>query len=79
MKSRICLRFKLEKKLNIGTGSVITKITADNPVFKIDDQIVTPASTIKGLLRTSLIKVSGLLGYNDITSSINPEKWKKMI
>lgn len=73
MRDLICLKFKIEKKLNVGAGSVISKITSDNPLLRINDKILIPGSTIKGILRTSLIRISSLLGHN-ITPTVHPEK-----
>jgi CRISPR/Cas system CSM-associated protein Csm3 (group 7 of RAMP superfamily) len=75
---KINLRLITERKLNIGSGGIAPKIKAEIPFMSIrdfngSDNILIPGSTIKGVLRTSLIKISSLLGYDYVTHTINPE------
>jgi len=75
---KIELELIAERKLNIGAGGVAPKIKADMPMMSIkafnnEDYVFIPGSTIKGLLRTSLIRISSLLGYENITYTVNPE------
>ncbi|MEM2856234.1 MAG: RAMP superfamily CRISPR-associated protein [Candidatus Nitrosocaldaceae archaeon] len=58
------------KKLSI--GGLSNKIIADVEFTKINNKPFIPASTIKGVLRTSMIKISHLLTNNIINPSINP-------
>jgi len=72
----LTLKLTLEKKTNIGAGGLALKVQSDIPFknIRINDKIVKiiPGSTIKGLLRTGLIRISNLLGYSDVTKSVNP-------
>jgi len=75
---KIDLRLVTERKLNIGSGGIAPKIKAEVPIMSIrdfsgSDNILIPGSTIKGVLRTSLIKISSLLGYDYVTHTINPD------
>lgn len=78
MKIKLTLELRAEKKINICSGGITTKISADNPLLKINDKIVIPASTIKGILRTCLIRVAHLLDNRSKNRTINysvyPEK-----
>lgn len=58
------------KKLSI--GGLSNKIIADVEFTKINNKPFIPASTIKGVLRTSMIKISHLLTNGMINPSINP-------
>lgn len=75
----LSLLFTTEKKLNISSGGLALKTKSDVPFARIiasneGEKIFIPASTIKGLLRTSLIRVSNLLGYSSgVIDSVNPE------
>ncbi|MEM4274947.1 MAG: RAMP superfamily CRISPR-associated protein [Candidatus Nitrosocaldaceae archaeon] len=60
------------KKLSI--GGLSNKIIADVEFTKINNKPFIPASTIKGVLRTSMIKISHLLTNNIINPSINPSR-----
>lgn len=72
----IKIRLTTVKKLNIGSAYAV-KTQADVPIQKIllhDKQYVfIPASTIKGVLRTSLMKVAKLLGYK-VAHFVDPER-----
>lgn len=75
---RIGLELITERKLNIGAGGIAPKIRADIPFTSIIDfngseNIIIPGSTIKGVLRASLIKISNLLGYDHVTYTVNPD------
>ncbi len=61
---RIELEFKTRKKICVGAGGLPLKTIADINFIRLDDELIIPASTIKGVLRTCMIKVSKLLGYN---------------
>ena len=41
--------------------------------MRLDNNLIIPASTIKGVLRTCMIKISKLLGYN-VSPFVHPEK-----
>jgi len=60
------VKIRIEKKLNIGSAYAI-KTKADIPIQKIligkKHYIYIPGTTLKGVLRTSLIKSANLLGY----------------
>lgn len=67
-----------EKKLNIGAGGLVSKVSADVPFLSFrllngEEKLLIPGSTLKGVLRTSLIRISGLLGYDNVTCTVNPE------
>ncbi|MEM3688110.1 MAG: RAMP superfamily CRISPR-associated protein [Nitrososphaeria archaeon] len=72
----IKIRFTTIKKLNVGSAYAI-KTQAEVPIQKIllnDKQhVFIPASTIKGVLRTSLMKVANLLGYK-VAHFVDPER-----
>nr|MDO8045221.1 RAMP superfamily CRISPR-associated protein [Candidatus Baldrarchaeota archaeon] len=73
----IKINFITLKKLHI-SSSIPIKIVADNPFMETISERgekvkIIPASTIKGVLRSSLIKISRALGFN-VTPSVNPEK-----
>lgn len=70
---KLTLRFKTLKKLCIGSGGLALKVIADINFVRINDKILIPASTIKGVLRTSMIKVAPLLGYN-VNPTTHPTK-----
>lgn len=69
--------FKTLKKFNIG-GAYPVKTRADIPIQKISigekTYFYIPGSSIKGVLRTSLIKIAGLLGYKDVNWRVEPSK-----
>lgn len=71
------LRFKVRKRLCVG-GSYAIRSRADIPLNTIvvngSRKIYIPGSTIKGILRTSFIKVSGLIGINVKSFRVNPEE-----
>ena len=73
----IRLRLTTRKKLLVGAGGLAAKTRADVMFTRIRTgsgvKIFIPASTIKGVLRTSLIRISRLLGYK-VTPSVNPAK-----
>jgi len=70
------LKFKTIKKLNIG-GSYPVKSRADIPVLRTYKNgkllFYIPGSTIKGVLRTSLIRVAHLIGYRSVSPYVSPE------
>lgn len=70
---KLTLRFETLKKLCIGSGGLALKTLADINFVRIGDKILIPASTIKGVLRTSTIKVAPLLGYK-VNPTIYPTK-----
>jgi len=75
---KIKLELTVKKKLNIGMGAISPKIEADVQLLSIRDfngekTFLIPGSTIKGILRTSLIRIAWLLGHENISNSINPE------
>jgi CRISPR/Cas system CMR subunit Cmr4 (Cas7 group RAMP superfamily) len=59
----IDIKLETRKKLCIGAGGLPLKTIADINFLRLDDKLIIPASTIKGVLRTCMIKVAGLLGY----------------
>lgn len=71
----VCLKFRTEKKLNVG-GAYAVKSRSDVPFQRItvngESYFYIPGSTIKGVLRTALIKVAGLLGYGNIPWTVDP-------
>lgn len=75
----ISLLFTTKKKLNIGSGLAL-KTKSDVPFVKVEtydgkNEVFIPASTIKGVLRTSLIRASNLLWQlSNVTDTVNPEK-----
>ena len=75
----LSLLFTTEKKVNISSGGLVLKTKSDVPFARVSvgnegEKLFIPASTIKGLLRTSLIRVSNLLGYSSgVVDSVNPE------
>jgi len=70
------IRIKIEKKLNIGSAYAI-KTKADIPIQKIligkKHYLYIPGTTLKGVLRTSLIKSANLLGYK-VNYHIDPNE-----
>lgn len=78
---KLTLRVKVEKKLNVGIGGLSPEVESDNPfhyVMRSDGTTVlaVPGSTLKGVLRTSLIRIANLLGRTDVSTSPNPEREK---
>jgi len=74
----IKVSFITTKKFHISSSMPI-KIKADKPFMETIDnegEIVKliPASTLRGVLRTSLIRISRALGYNNVIPSVQPEK-----
>jgi len=75
----LSLLFTTKKKLNIG-GGIAPKTKSDVPFMKVkthigESEIFIPASTIKGVLRTSLIRISNLFyQLSNVTDTVNPEK-----
>lgn len=72
----IKIRLTTIKKLNIGSAYAV-KTRADVPIQRIllhgKQHVFIPASTIKGVLRTSLMKVANLLGYK-VAHFVDPER-----
>ncbi len=72
----IKIRFTTIKKLNIGSAYAV-KTRAEVPIQKITinekQYAYIPASTIKGILRTSLMKVANLLGHK-AAFFVDPER-----
>ncbi len=73
------LHVTAEKKLNIGIGGLSSKVESDIPfhyTMNADGTttLTIPGSSLKGVLRTSLIKVAGLLGRTNVSHSPHPEK-----
>ena len=70
----INLNFEVKKKLNIGTK--LRSIAADIPLQKINinekEMVYIPGSTIKGVLRTSAIRIAHLLKLQVNAYSVNP-------
>ncbi len=62
-KITIKIEFTTKKKLCVGAGGLPFKMIADINFIRLDDKLIVPASTIKGVLRTCMIKVSKLLGH----------------
>jgi|GEM_PF-598766 len=70
----IQLTFKTRKKLCIGAGGVPLKTIADINFLRLDNNtLIIPASTIKGVLRTCMIKIAPLLGYT-VYPYVHPDK-----
>jgi len=75
----LSLLFITKKKLNIG-GGLAPKTKSDVPFMKVktytgENEIFISASTIKGVLRTSLIRISNLFWQlSEVTDTVNPEK-----
>jgi len=76
--SIIKLNFEVVKKLNIGSKKATIK--ADMPFEKINvngrEKVYIPGSTLKGVLRTCMIRVAPLLGYG-VLETINPENLQR--
>lgn len=72
-KVAIKIEFTTKKKLCVGAGGLPFKMIADINFMRLDDKLLIPASTIKGVLRTCMIKVSKLLGHST-KPSIHPAK-----
>jgi len=72
----IKIRFTTIKKLNIGSAYAV-KTRAEVPIQKIiineKQYAYIPASTIKGILRTSLMKVANLLSHKAV-HFVDPER-----
>jgi CRISPR/Cas system CSM-associated protein Csm3 (group 7 of RAMP superfamily) len=80
----LSILFTTEKKVNIGSGGLALKTKSEVPFARVrigsgEEKLFIPASTIKGLLRTSLIRVSNLLGYSsNVADSVNPESLRSL-
>ncbi len=72
----LVLRCKVVKKLHIGNDPSI-KITADLQLSRIGSNIIIPATTIKGVLRSCIIRIASLFNYEIKNNSIHPEKIKE--
>jgi CRISPR/Cas system CSM-associated protein Csm3 (group 7 of RAMP superfamily) len=73
----LMLRFMTTKKLAISSGGLTLISKADVPfvkIKKVNDETVPfiPGSTIKGVLRTSLIRTAHLLGFKNVNTSVYP-------
>lgn len=79
MSYNIKLDIELCSRKKISIGGLSNKIIADIEFVKLDEEPFIPASTIKGVLRTSIIKVSNLLTNNSINPTIHPSKMSKDI
>lgn len=65
---KLKLKLIVEKKLSIGSGGISPKFKADITLPSIEgidgqERIYIPGSTIKGVLRTSLMRIAWLLGH----------------
>lgn len=70
------LRCKAMKKLHIGNGSIALNVNM--PLARLDnDEVIIPGSTIRGVLRTCMIRVAHLLGYDIKNISVYPTKIKE--
>jgi CRISPR/Cas system CMR subunit Cmr4 (Cas7 group RAMP superfamily) len=74
---KLSIKLTTSKKLTIGSGGLTLISKADVPFMKIkraDDKIALfiPGSTIKGVLRTSLIRTAHFLGFKDVNTSVYP-------
>ncbi|GIU72561.1 MAG: hypothetical protein KatS3mg003_2040 [Candidatus Nitrosocaldaceae archaeon] len=72
---KLILEFKTAKKFSIGSGGLPIKTIADVTFPRLLDRPFIPATTIKGVLRTSMIRVAPLLGF-EVSSSVHPTKIK---
>jgi CRISPR/Cas system CMR subunit Cmr4 (Cas7 group RAMP superfamily) len=72
-KISIELELKTRKKLCIGAGGLPLKTIADINFMRLNNSLIIPASTIKGVLRTCMIKTSTLLGYK-VDPFVHPNK-----
>lgn len=70
---KLILEFRTVKKLTIGSGGLPIKTIADITFPRLLDKPFIPATTIKGILRTSMIRVAPLLGF-EVVSSVHPTK-----
>jgi len=73
----LSIKLTTTKKLTIGSGGLTLISKADVPFIKIkraDNKIglFIPGSTIKGVLRTSLIRTAHLLNFKDLNASVYP-------
>lgn len=72
----IKIRLRTEKKLNVG-GAYTIKSRAEVPFQRIllgdKEYLYIPGSTLKGVLRTSLIKIAGTLGFKNVSWRVSPE------
>ncbi|MEM2294107.1 MAG: RAMP superfamily CRISPR-associated protein [Nitrososphaerota archaeon] len=68
---KIKVRFVAEKKLNVGSAYPV-KSKAELPFQRLGAHYYIAGSTIKGVLRTSLIKIANLLGYKGVSWSVEP-------
>ena len=73
---KIKLLLKTVKKLNVGSAYAV-KTKADMPFQRIiinnKEYYYIPGSTIKGVLRTALIRIAGLLGYKGVSWKVDPD------
>lgn len=69
----LVLKFKVIKKLHVGNGALAMKLRADLQLTRMrEDEIIIPASTIKGVLRTCMIRIAPLLAYQVKNASVYP-------
>ncbi|MEM4425846.1 MAG: RAMP superfamily CRISPR-associated protein [Candidatus Nezhaarchaeales archaeon] len=72
------VRLRTRKKLNVGAGGISLNIKADIALPRIrsdeGELIFIHGSTIKGVLRTSLIRIAHLLGYDKVCTTVNPSE-----
>ncbi|MEM2857113.1 MAG: RAMP superfamily CRISPR-associated protein [Candidatus Nitrosocaldaceae archaeon] len=69
---RLVLKFRVVKKLHIGNNLAI-KTIADLQLNRIGEDIIIPASTVKGVLRSCMIRMAELFNYKIKNNSIYPE------
>ncbi|MEM0171868.1 MAG: RAMP superfamily CRISPR-associated protein [Thermoproteota archaeon] len=75
----LMLKLTTTKKLVIGSGGLTLVTKADVPFLRIKKAdgkrvLFIPGSTVKGILRTSLIRIAHLLGFNNVNVSVYPYK-----
>lgn len=74
----IILNLTTEKKLLVSSGMAELSPYVDLGFIRVirdgKIELMIPGSTIKGVLRTALLRISELLGYHDIEKSIYPAK-----
>lgn len=75
----LMLKLTAIKKLVIGSGGLTLATKADIPFLRIKKAdgkrvLFIPGSTVKGVLRTSLIRASYLFGFNNVNSSVYPSE-----
>jgi CRISPR/Cas system CMR subunit Cmr4 (Cas7 group RAMP superfamily) len=71
------LRFTAAKKLAISSGGLTLISKAGIPFVRIkkannETVLFIPGSTVKGVLRTSLIRTAHLLGFKNVNTSVYP-------